>query len=48
VSKNCFELDERARWGGAIRYGAVAAHDGDYDALCALRPSRPIPEKGNF
>jgi len=40
--------DERARWGEAIRYGAVAAQDGDYDALRALLPSRPIPEKGNF
>ncbi len=40
--------EERARWGEMIRHGAVAAYDRDYDAVRALLPSRPIPEKGNF
>lgn len=38
----------RARWGEAIRHGAVPAHDSDYDAVRAALPARPIPQQGNF
>jgi phosphonate transport system substrate-binding protein len=38
----------RERWGDAIRYGAVPARDGDYAAVRAYLPARPIPRQGNF
>lgn len=35
-------------WGDNIRHGAVAAFDGDYDALRRLRRKANIPNNGNF
>ncbi|MDI6749065.1 MAG: PhnD/SsuA/transferrin family substrate-binding protein [Rhodocyclaceae bacterium] len=38
----------RQSWGEPIRHGAIAARDGDYDAVRRYLPAQPIPERGNF
>ncbi|OJX72126.1 PhnD/SsuA/transferrin family substrate-binding protein [Magnetospirillum sp. 64-120] len=42
------EGDTIKGWGDNIRFGAVAAFDGDYDGLRRLRRQANIPETGNF
>lgn len=43
------DKDVTRGWGDNIRFGAVPAADGDYDALRRLRGKlKTIPEKGNF
>ncbi len=42
------EGDTLKGWGDNIRFGAVAAFDGDYDGLRRLRRKASIPNSGNF